>query len=411
MPHRPICIAGTCTLLSKTPLTWCRFLFNKTLCWLIRSVLIGSIGLCPNLSLASALPTTLRVAHVDLDYVYDPDPLQTRRNTDVLVRRIIALGVNTVFLQAFADPTGDGLIRALYFPNRHLPMRADLFKPVSDRLRNEAGVVVFAWMPVLAFDLRKDLPRVRRWQPGTGSAGDTDTRQYQRLSPFDADARSAIEEIYEDLSRHTLLDGLLFHDDALLGDFEDASDAALTTYKTHGFPASVRALRADARLFQRWTRLKTRTLTQFTLRLLDRAQAGQTQRVMTARNIYARPVLDPESRAWFSQDFDDFLSHYDVVAVMAMPLMEGITAHASTAWIDTLIDVVATHPQGLAKTLFELQTKDWSLPDNPAVQANLFEQWLIRLQAKGVRHIGYYPDDFHRNEPVLEQVRPYLTAP
>ena len=369
------------------------------------------MGLALNASSATPLSQPLRVTHVDLDYVYDPDPAQTLRNIDLLVQRITDLGVNTVFLQAFADPSGDGLIRALYFPNRHLPMRADLFKPVSDRLRNEAGVVVFAWMPVLAFDLRNDLPRVLRWRPGTRTAADTDTQQYQRLSPFDADARSAIEEIYEDLSRHARLDGLLFHDDALLGDFEDAGDAALAAYQTDELPGSIPALRADAATFQRWTRLKTRTLTQFTLRLRNRAQAEQAQPVMTARNIFARPVLDPESRAWFSQDFDDFLSHYDIVAVMAMPLMEGITPQASAAWIDTLIDVVATHPQGLAKTLFELQTKDWSLPDSPAVQANLFEQWLKRLQAKGVRHIGYYPDDFYRNEPALERIRPYLTAP
>ena len=272
----------------------------------------------PDTPTPAALEPHLRVAHVDLDYVYDPDPAQTRRNADLLVQRIINLGVNTVFLQAFADPTGDGLVRALYFPNQHLPMRADLFKPVSERLRSEAGVIVFAWMPVLAFDLQKDLPRVLRWQPQKST--DTDTQQYQRLSPFDADARRAIEEIYEDLSGHARLDGLLFHDDALLGDFEDASAAALAVYVAHGLPGTLTDLHSDTRNFQRWTRLKTRTLTQFTLRLRDRAQTKQTQRILTARNIYARPVLDPESRAWFSEDFDDFLSHYDIVAVMAMPL-------------------------------------------------------------------------------------------
>src|SRR3546814_1135116 len=73
----------------------------------------------------------LRAVHVDLDYVYDPDPAQTDRNLGILVQRIADMGVNTVFLQAFADPEGEGLVRSLYFPNRWLPMRADLFNRVA----------------------------------------------------------------------------------------------------------------------------------------------------------------------------------------------------------------------------------------------------------------------------------------
>src|SRR3546814_10193070 len=84
----------------------------------------------------------LRAVHVDLDYVYDPDPAQTDRNLGILVQRIADMGVNTVFLQAFADPEGDGLVRSLYFPNRWLPMRADLFNRVAWQLRNRTGVRV-----------------------------------------------------------------------------------------------------------------------------------------------------------------------------------------------------------------------------------------------------------------------------
>ena len=45
----------------------------------------------------------------------------------------------------------DGVAEALYFPKRHLPMRADLFNRVAWQLMARAGVKVFAWMPVLAF--------------------------------------------------------------------------------------------------------------------------------------------------------------------------------------------------------------------------------------------------------------------
>lgn len=73
----------------------------------------------------------MRVAHVDLDYLYDPDPQQQAKNLDKLIQRIYDLRINTVFLQAFADPKGDGNVRELYFPNRWLPMKADLFNRVS----------------------------------------------------------------------------------------------------------------------------------------------------------------------------------------------------------------------------------------------------------------------------------------
>src|SRR5690625_3044564 len=45
----------------------------------------------------------LRIVHVDLDYVYDPDPVQQEANLDLLVERIYRFGISTVYLQAFAD--------------------------------------------------------------------------------------------------------------------------------------------------------------------------------------------------------------------------------------------------------------------------------------------------------------------
>ncbi|HUH88035.1 MAG TPA: poly-beta-1,6-N-acetyl-D-glucosamine N-deacetylase PgaB, partial [Pusillimonas sp.] len=121
----------------------------------------------------------MRVAHVDLDYVYDADPKQMERNLDQLVQRVANLGVNTVFLQAFADPEGDGLVRELYFPNRHLPVRADLFNRAAWQLRSRAFVEVYAWMPVLSFELDPGLERVTRWYPDEARTG-VDPDQYVR---------------------------------------------------------------------------------------------------------------------------------------------------------------------------------------------------------------------------------------
>ena len=70
-----------------------------------------------------------RVLHVDLDYVYDADKAQQAKNLDKLIDRIYRYGVTTVYLQAFSDPDGDGVADALYFPNKYLPVRDDIFWP------------------------------------------------------------------------------------------------------------------------------------------------------------------------------------------------------------------------------------------------------------------------------------------
>ena len=80
----------------------------------------------------------VRVMHVDLDYVYDPNPVQQAKNIDKLVQRVYDMKISHVFLQAFSDPQGDGTVKSLYFPNRWLPMRADLFNFVSGSCRPAA---------------------------------------------------------------------------------------------------------------------------------------------------------------------------------------------------------------------------------------------------------------------------------
>jgi poly-beta-1,6-N-acetyl-D-glucosamine N-deacetylase len=349
-------------------------------------------------------PTPQRVVHVDLDYVYDADPGQQQANLDRLIDRIRAMRVSVVYLQAYADPDGNGQAAALYFPNRHLPVRADLFSYVAWQLRTRAGASVYAWMPVLAFELPAGNPVasrvVRSSDPGAAqSAG-----RYHRLTPFSDEVRATVGEIYEDLARHARIDGLLFHDDATLDDFEDSSPEALRAYAEWGLPTSVEAIRADPLLFDRWTRRKTEALIDLTAELVQRARRYQGT-IKTARNLYARTVLEPHSEAWFAQTLPQFLSAYDYTAVMAMPWMEG--AARPEAWLDTLARTVAAHPDGLQKTVFELQSVDWNT-GKPVPAPRLAEQ-LRRLQRLGAVNIGYYPDDFISDHPAFSKVKPALS--
>ncbi|QXI12196.1 poly-beta-1,6-N-acetyl-D-glucosamine N-deacetylase PgaB [Pseudomonas zeae] len=350
----------------------------------------------------------MRVVHVDLDNVYDPDPAQQDINLGKLVQRMADMGANTVFLQAFADPQGDGLVHSLYFPNRHLPVRADIFDRVAWQLRTRANVKVFAWMPVLSFGLDAKLPRVTRWDPKTGTTA-IDPDQYQRLSPFDPEVRRIIGEIYEDVARLTSVDGILYHDDAILSDFEDAGPEALKAYVAHGLPGSIAALRDDPAALQRWTRFKSRYLIDFTNELTAKVRAIRGPQVLTARNIFAEPMLNPGSEAWYAQNLDDFLQTYDWTAPMAMPLMEKQTQAESGPWLETLVQTVSKRPGALNRTVFELQARDWTKKDQADIDGAHLADWMGRLKRQGATSFGYYPDNFLDNLPDLKTVRPALS--
>ena len=100
-----------------------------------------------------------KIMHIDLDYIYDQDPAQQERNLDHLLDRIVEVDGNTVYLQAFSDPDANGSADMVYFPNRYLPMRADLFNRVAWQIQSRTQVSrIYAWMPLLAWELPKNNP-------------------------------------------------------------------------------------------------------------------------------------------------------------------------------------------------------------------------------------------------------------
>ena len=330
----------------------------------------------------------IRVAHVDMDYIYDKDPEQVNRNLGILLDRIKAMRINTVFLQAYADPDGDGNADELYFPNQYLPVRADLFNRVAWQLQTRAKVKVYAWLPVLSFAINAP-PEwwVHEWKNGKAVLS---TNNYKRLSPFHSEARSVVEDIYRDLAKHAHFSGLLFHDDAFLTDFEDTSPAA----QEH-----LQGMDAKQKLSSKIT-----VLTQFTADLANTVRYYRPE-IKTARNLYAMVVLEPNSSEWFAQSFPDFLKHYDYAALMAMPYMEN--AETPLPWLQTLIEKVAEEPGALKKTIFELQTVDWR------TQKKVPEQELIKqiklLQRLNAMNFGYYPDDFYLNHPSLIMLKSIMS--
>jgi len=118
----------------------------------------------------------MRPVHIRLDDVYDADPAVAEQNVGTLVQRVYDLAPSAVFIEALG---GDGASRA-YFPNRHLPVSADLFNRVAWQLRNRAGAKIWAVLPMQAAGL----------------------------------TREQLLETYEDLVRHAIVDGVWFKGNA-----------------------------------------------------------------------------------------------------------------------------------------------------------------------------------------------------
>ena len=343
-----------------------------------------------------------KIMHVDLDYIYDPDPQQQEKNLGLLLDRIRAMKVNTIYLQAFSDPDANGSADMVYFPNRYLPMRADLFNRVAWQIQSQTQVGrVYAWMPLLAWELPKNNPISQDLVVTQQSkTGEHLNMGYLRLSPFSAPARQVIKGIYQDLAKSTPFNGILFHDDATLSDYEDASPEAMRVYAQHGLPTDLAEIRKDDAKLQKWTALKTDTIDYFAMELAAEVRLYQPF-LMTARNMYAQVALSAYSENWYSQSLEQSLKKYDFTAIMAMPYMEQ--APDAKQFYQNLVKRVKQQPQGMKKAVFELQAVNWRTGEK--IPTTEMTDTIKSLYQQGVLHVGYYPDDPIQGHPDPEEMR------
>jgi len=340
-----------------------------------------------------------KIMHVDLDYIYDPDPQQQERNLGNLLDRINAMGVNTVYLQAFSDPDANGSADMVYFPNRHIPMRADLFNRVAWQIQTRTPVQrLYAWMPLLAWELPKTDPVSKDLvETQQAKTGEHLNMGYIRLSPFSPDARQTIKEIYQDLAKSTPFDGLLFHDDVTLSDYEDASPDALAAYAKQGLPTDLAEIRSNDAELQKWTAYKTNYLDDFAMQLATEVRQYQPY-LLTARNLYAQVALNPYAENWYAQSLEQSLNRYDFTAIMAMPYMEQ-SKNPNQFYTD-ILNRVKKYPNGIKKTVMELQAINWR--NDQKVPSEEMAETIKSLYQQGAMHVAYYPDDPIKGHPDVE---------
>jgi len=383
---------------------------NITPLWGLRRILVEHKMTLPDLELNMWVRNanftddarTTKAAHVDLDYIYDRDPVQTEKNLGALLDRIKNLGVNTIYLQAFADPDANGAADYVYFPNRNIPMRSDLFNRVAWQISTRTQVKrVYAWIPMLAWQLPSNNP-AKNDTVVTLQIDPTHLNMgYPRLSPYSPKARKVIKEIYADLAKSVYIDGIIFHDDVTLSDFEDDSNAARKQYKKWGLAPTVTQIRADRKQFQKWTQLKTDHLDAFAMELAQSVRNEQPG-LKTARNLYAQVALNKDAEEWYAQSLAKSIKHYDYTAIMAMPYMEQ--ADDPTQFYDKIIHNVNQEACGMERTVMELQSVNWR-KDNEPISPKEMSDTMSHLYNLGVHHIAYYPDNVFTNTPDADTMK------
>ena len=305
------------------------------------------------------VPNPVRAVQMGLDGVYDPDPARQERNLSALLERILALRPSHVYLRATADTDGDGIADAAYFPNRVMPLRADLFNRVAWQLQTRTDVKVYAVMPVGGFQLPRD----------------------------------RVADLYEDLARYANIDGLVFEEHGAAGlppGLRTASPALPpASAGTAGF---IQLLAARARAF----RSPLKTVHPF---YLETTVAGTPAAGMRA------------------EDFAAMAAAYDQLVVIpiqpaapAGTADDALTALALrvTGWLGG----APLRPASRGKVLFMLD--DGAGAGQPGQLAGPGKgQSLARkfgaLQRGGALNLGYATADFGRADSSSAQIGPVMS--
>jgi biofilm PGA synthesis lipoprotein PgaB len=315
-------------------------------------------------------PRPIRAAQVDLDAVYDPDPMVFQRRVNEIVKKVGRMGATHVFLQACPDPDGSGFFRAAWFQNHQVPVRADIWSMVAHKFR-QAGVRV--WIRAPSMNLTWEWERHPEWRIPfrKRKGGKGDTPWYFRLSPDLPGTQNAAIDFFTDIAVYLPIQGVLFDDDAYM----------LAGEKLQGSRSSA-PLAKSAAMRELIERIKEAVL-------------AWRPNSSFGRNIYA-PVVETEGiHPDFSQDFGQFLRDYDLTVIMAYARMEGHERDAER-WVESLARraIGKTVPPGGPApnshlVMLKLQAYDWEE-----------ETWVpaeeLAAMARGARralaeNLGVYP--------------------
>ena len=277
--------------------------------------------------------------YVDLDQIYDPDTALQDRNLGRLLDRIKGSELNSVYIQAYSRNAGTGLADQLYFPNRHLPMRADLFNRVAWQIQSRTQVEhVFAAMPLMAWDFTKFSALSHR---------DCHFCVATKSDP----RRQIIKDLYEDLAKTVNFDGLYFADQMMLSDTQRVGGAQR---QMNAFDHATEELEAVVRYWQPY--------------------------LLTAHRLYTLPQSTSTPKNIAPLLLADSLKKFDFT-------LWSVPANDETSSLDAIQKSQTFTPQAIRKLVFALNFDGLSEVNKPKLDA--LQSQLQKLSPTGIYHVIY----------------------
>jgi biofilm PGA synthesis lipoprotein PgaB len=207
--------------------------------------------------------------------------------------------------------------------------------------------------------------------------------------------------VYSDLAAYADFEGIHFHDDGRMNEYEDANPAALDAYRQYiGDSFSIQQAHADDELMSRWAEWKAAALNDFSRELIA-AVARYRPVLHTSRNLFASAILNDRGTIYLAQNYDAYLDVYDYVTVMAMPMLENAADEGE--FYAELVARVGARTGALERTVFQLQAVDWRDGSQP-VPSDQLSARMRSLQSNGVLNLAYYPDDFLQDHPQADEL-------
>src|SRR5512134_3625185 len=332
----------------------------------VRGARVG--GKDPGWILRPRMP--VRAAQVDLDGVYDPDPEAFSRKVDRVVEKVRGMGATHVFLQVCPDPHGSAFFREAWFENHQVPVRADIWSMVANRL-SHAGLRVRIRAP--SMNLSWEWVEHPEWRiPFRRQRGGRDfTPWYFRLSPNLPESRAAADDFFTDIAVYLPIEGVLFDDDAymLAGERLKGSRSSSAREKAEAIRGLIEEIKAAVLAWRPECRF--------------------------GRNLYAPAVERDGVHPDFSQDLEQFLRDYDLTVVMAYARMEGRRKDAGR-WVESMARGVIrkwTPPRGREQegppVMFKLQAYDWE--EEEWVPSEELMGMVAGARRAMMRDLGIYP--------------------
>ncbi len=312
----------------------------------------------------------VRAAQVDLDGVYDPNPDAFSRKTDRMVEKVLKMGATHVFLQACPDPDGSGFYREAYFQNHQIPVRADVWSMVANKL-SHAGLKV--WIRAPSMNLSWAWAKHPEWRiPYPRKKGGKNAPPwYFRVSPDLPAVRAAAVDFFTDVAVYLPIRGVLFDDDAYLqaGERLKGSGSSSAREKSEATRGLIEEIKA--------------------------AVLAWRPECLFGRNLYAPAVEKDGVHPGFSQDLEQFLRDYDLTVVMAYTRMERHREDADR-WVKSMIRRVNRRwspPEGRKReappVMFKFQAYDWA--EEEWIPREELSRMVAEARREMVMDIGVYP--------------------